>query len=62
MLNEKGVELLKQVIQEKYENIRLDNAYADKSEFYYEFKIDGYVSENDFNSLENEILFSCTWI
>ena len=39
MLNEKGVELLKQVIQEKYKNIRLDNAYADENEFYYEFKI-----------------------
>lgn len=55
MLNEKGVELLKQVIQEKYKNIRLDNAYADENEFYYEFKIDEQVSENDFDSLENEI-------
>ena len=55
MLNEKGVELLKQVIQEKYKNIRLDNAYADENEFYYEFKINEQVSENDFDSLENEI-------
>ena len=55
MLNEKGVELLKQVIQEKYKNIRLDNVYADENEFYYEFKIDEQVSENDFDSLENEI-------
>lgn len=55
MLNEKGVELLKQVIQEKYENIRLDNVYADENEFYYEFKIDEQISENDFDSLENEI-------
>ena len=55
MLNEKGAELLKQVIQEKYKNIRLDNAYADENEFYYEFKIDEQVSENDFEELENEI-------
>ena len=55
MLNEKGVELLKQVIQEKYKNIKLDNAYADENEFYYEFKIDEQVSENDFDSLENKI-------
>lgn len=55
MLNEKGVELLKQVIQKKYDNIRLDNVYADKNEFYYEFKINEQISENDFNALENEI-------
>ena len=55
MLNEKGAELLKKVIQEKYKNIRLDKACADENEFYYEFKIDGYVGENDFDSLENEI-------
>lgn len=55
MLNEKGVELLKQVIQKKYKDVRLDNMYADENEFYYEFKADDQVSENDFESLENEI-------
>ena len=55
MINEKGVELLKQAIQKKYKNVRLDNMYADESEFYYEFKADDQVSENDFESLENEI-------
>lgn len=55
MLNEKGVELLKQAIQKKYKNVRLDNMYADESEFYYEFKANDQVSENDFESLENEI-------
>lgn len=55
MLNEKGALLLKQVIQEKYKNIRLDNAYANEFEFYFEFKIDEQVSENDFDYLENEI-------
>ena len=55
MLNEKGVELLKQVIQKKYKNVRLDNMYADDDEFYYEFKANDPVSENDFESLEKEI-------
>jgi len=55
MLNEKGVRLLKQIIQEKYKNIRLDHVYTDENEFYYEFKIDEQVSENDFDILENEI-------
>ena len=44
MLNEKGVGLLKQVIQEKYKNIRLDKIYVDENEFYYEFKNDEQVS------------------
>ena len=55
MLNEKGVELLKQVIQKKYKSVRLDNMYADENEFYYEFKENDPVSENDFENLENEI-------
>ena len=55
MLNEKGVELLKQVVQKKYKNVRLDNMYADDDEFYYEFKANDPVSENDFESLEKEI-------
>lgn len=50
MINEKGALLLKQVIEEKYKNIKLDNVYADENEFYYEFKIEKLVSENDFNS------------
>ncbi len=55
MINEKGALLLKRVLNEKFKNIRLDNVYADENEFYYEFKIEKLVSENDFNSLENEI-------
>lgn len=39
MLNEKGVGLLKQVIQEKYKNIRLDKIYVDENEFYYDLKM-----------------------
>ena len=55
MLNEKCVELLKQVIQENYKNISLDKMYADENEFYYEFKLDKQVSEKDFDFLENEV-------
>lgn len=55
MINEKGAELLKQVIQKKYDNVRLDNINVNDDEFYYEFKIDEQISENDFNSLEDEM-------
>ena len=55
MLNEKGAELLKKVIQNKYNNVSLDNIYADENEFYYEFKINEQISENDFKILEKEI-------
>ncbi|MCI8460922.1 MAG: threonine--tRNA ligase [Bacilli bacterium] len=55
MLNEKGVNLLKKIIQDKYDNVRLDNIYYDENEFYYEFKIDEHISENDFEMIENII-------
>ena len=55
MLNEKGAELLKRVIQNKYKDISLDSLYADDNEFYYEFKIHEVISENDFGNLEEEI-------
>ena len=55
MINEKGAELLKHVIEEKYKNIQLDKVYANEDEFYYEFKVDEQVSENDFAILENEM-------
>ena len=54
-MNEKSVELLKEVINKNYNNVRLDNSYFDDDEFYYEFKVDNPVSENDFEKLENEI-------
>ena len=38
MINEKGANLLKKVILEKYGNVRLENIVADENEFYYEFK------------------------
>lgn len=55
MINEKGAELLRHVIKEKYKNIQLDKVYANEDEFYYEFKVDEQVSENDFVILENEM-------
>ena len=54
-MNEKSVELLKEVINNNYNNVRLDNSYFDDDEFYYEFKVDNPVSENDFEKLEKEI-------
>ncbi len=55
MINEKGALLLKEVIKESYKNVRLDNIYFDEEEFYYEFKIDDAISENDFEALEKKI-------
>lgn len=54
-MNKKCCELLKEVINKNYNNIRLDNMYCSDDEFYYEFKADEQVSENDFEKLENEI-------
>lgn len=54
-MNDKGLELLKKVINKNYNDISLDNGYVDDDEFYYEFKSSDKVSENDFKKLENEI-------
>ena len=54
-MNKKCCELLKEVIDKNYSNIRLDNMSCNDDEFYYEFKADEQVSENDFEKLENEI-------
>lgn len=54
-MNNKCVELLKEVINKKYHNIRLDNMFYNDDEFYYEFKSDEQVSENDFEQIEKEI-------
>ena len=51
MLNKKGAELLKLVINEKYNNVCLENISYNEDEFYYEFKIDNSISEKDFNEL-----------
>lgn len=54
-MNKKCVELLKEVINNNYSNVRLDNIFYDENDFYYEFKSDEQVSKNDFVKLENEI-------
>ena len=53
--NRVACELLEEVIKEKYHNVSLDNSVINDNEFYYEFKIDKQVSENDFEELENRI-------
>lgn len=55
MINEKASLLLEKIIKEKYTNVRLDNKKYNDEEFYYEFKIDEKISENDFEWLEKEI-------
>ena len=55
MLNEKAVQLLEKVIKDKYQNVSLDSKYYDENEFYYEFKINEKISENDFKAFEEEI-------
>lgn len=54
-MNKKCCELLKEVINKNYNNIRLDSMFYNDEEFYYEFKSDEQVSENDFLKLENDI-------
>ena len=54
-MNKKCCELLKEVINKNYKNIRLDNMSYNDDEFYYEFKADEQVSEKDFEKLESEI-------
>ena len=55
MLNERGANLLAQIIKERYHNVRMDNLHYDEKEFYYEFKCDEDLGENDFPSLEEEM-------
>lgn len=55
MLNEKAVLLLEQVIKNKYKDISLDSKYYDENEFYFEFKINDRISENDFKKIEEEM-------
>ena len=55
MINEKGADLLRKEIKEKYEIVRLYNAVANEIEFYYEFKVNEEISENDLENLEKLI-------
>lgn len=55
MLNEKAVLLLEQILKNNLKDLSLDKKYFDENEFYYEFKSNEKISENDFDSLEQEI-------
>ena len=55
MINERCGLLLKEVIRSKYSNVRYENIHVGKDEFYYEFKCDEVISENDFPMLEDAI-------
>ena len=50
-MNEKCVNLLKEVIKNNYKNIEMDDLYFDENEFYYEFGSSDKVSENDFDDI-----------
>ena len=50
-MNEKCVNLLKEVIKNNYKNIEMDDLYFDENEFYYEFSSSDKVSENDFDDI-----------
>ena len=52
----KYAELLKEVINELYNDISLEDINVNQNEFYYEFKSSDIVSENDFEKIENKIL------
>lgn len=55
MINKKAVLLLEQVIKENNNDVKLDNSNYNEEEFYYEFKIENKISENDFESIEKKI-------
>ena len=55
MINDIYAKLLQQVIHNNYDNIKFENINANEKEFYYEFKIEEKISENDFEKLEKAI-------
>lgn len=55
MISEKAALLLKQVIKESNIEVKLDNYNFNEDEFYYEFKINNKISENDFKNIEKRI-------
>ena len=55
MINEKGSKLLQEVIRSNYSNVVYESIGFKDEEFYYDFKCDEVISENDFKKLEEEI-------
>ena len=54
-MNKEIIELLKSKIKSKYKNVCLENIIIKEDEYYYDFKSDDVVSENDFSDIENSI-------
>ena len=54
-MNEREEQLLKEVINEEYGNISLENISINDAEFYYDFKSEKKVSEKDFEYLEKKV-------
>ena len=54
-MNEKCGKILKEAINNLYSNIYLDELIITDDEFYYDFKTDDKVSENDFNKILDEM-------
>lgn len=54
-MNKKCVEILKEILNKRFNDISLDNIYYDDNEFYYEFKSDNNLSESDFSDIEKEM-------
>lgn len=54
-MNEIGSKILKEVINHEYGNLEYENIVINEDEFYYEFKSERRVSENDFAYLERKV-------
>lgn len=54
-MNDKIIELLKNKVKSKYKNVCLEKININENEYYYDFKSDDVVSENDFLEIENDI-------
>ena len=55
MINDKGSKLLQEVIRNNYSNVCYESINIKDDEFYYNFKCDEVISENDFGKLEDSI-------
>lgn len=54
-MNDIASKLLKEIINEEYNNVELENIVINEEDFYYEFKVNERVSENDFAYLERKV-------
>ena len=54
-MNKKCVEILKEILNKKFNDIIYYNIYYDDNKVYYEFKSENNLSESDFKGIEDEI-------